>query len=69
VEPARENSGSNTGEQLRRDFESHGNGFVLNGERIDPDTLVIREARCPDCGSLDADLSHGNPLEESGTPA
>lgn len=26
--------------------------------------LRLVEARCPECGSLDADLSHGSPLTE-----
>lgn len=51
MEPARENSGENSGatltredaEQIRRDLAAHGTAFVLDGRRVDPSAVRVRE--------------------------
>lgn len=38
---APENSGENSGDQLRHDLAHHGAAFVLDGHRVDPDAVRV----------------------------
>lgn len=40
---APENSGENSGDQIRRDLAHHGTAFVLDGQRIDPDAITVHD--------------------------